>query len=231
MSGIHITIARLTGGLKAIPVRFRRLMEHCQQGLLTISKRKAQSDVPMWWAEFLFLLFDLFLIPEIYETWMNLVKWHTRSLSNSEKRLAHSVFGQAIKLDLVRVDEKAYLGCRTHHVIYVSFYTINAWGTFRPDILIHELVHVWQYQKMGSVYIPRALKAQRTREKYDYGGVSALRKCLADGGTLHDFNLEQQAEIIADYFCIRENIPPNWGKATINDLPVYEFFLKEIREI
>jgi hypothetical protein len=214
--------------LGALPVRIRRLAEHFYRGAIVLSRKKTKAAIHTWWMEFIFLFLDLAFVPEFYESFMDFAKWHSRPLSESEIQLARSVFGQAIDLRRVRVDETARIACREWHVIYVSFYTINAWGHFHPDVLIHELVHVWQYHKMGSVYIPRAISAQKTSEGYNYGGVTALEDCVSSGGSLRDFNLEQQAEIVADYYCIRENRRPNWGNGSRKDLPVYEYFLREI---
>lgn len=182
-----------------------------------------------WWVGLGFYLVDLLGIPEWYETTIDFVKWKTRPLTTREKALARSVFGDAIPLELVRVDESARIACRQWHLVYVSFFTINAWGEFHPEILIHELVHVWQYRRMGSIYIPLALHAQRTPAGYNYGGTEALRSCRETGGSLLDFNLEQQADIIADYFNIRQGWPPRWGRGTTGDLPLYEHFVLEIR--
>lgn len=93
-------------------------------------------------------------------------------------------------------------------------------------LLIHELVHVWQYERLGSVYIPLALKAQHSKEGYDYGGVQALQQALATGRDLLDFNLEQQADIVADYFCLLHGRPTRWSRAHKPEIGVYQKILK-----
>ena len=92
------------------------------------------------------------------------------------------------------------------------------------------LMHVWQYQHMGLVYIPRALRAYHSIENYNYGGVSNLIAIKADEGSIFDFNLEQQADIIADYYRIRNRFQPNWGSATLRDLPTYEYFVQQVHK-
>lgn len=67
-------------------------------------------------------------------------------------------------------------------------------------VLIHELVHVWQYQHFGAVYIGKALKAQKSKEGYNYGGMENLYHQMLKGNTLTHFNFEQQAEILEDYY-------------------------------
>jgi hypothetical protein len=181
--------------------------------------------VGYWWFEFSFVLLDCLCVPELYETLNDLFKRKTRGLSRTEAEIAQSVFGNSIDLRRVRIDGRAYIGCRKHHIIYVSFYTINAWGAFSYDVLVHELVHVWQYQKMGAIYIPKAIQAQQSEMGYNYGGVENLKKHSALGS----FNLEQQADIIADYFRIKQGLLPSWGRGGMADLPVYQRFVDEIK--
>jgi len=221
---------RLISYFRLLPVRLLRIWKHFKLGAASLAgKKRGVKDLSPWWTGLVFLLLDLLGVPEIYESAIDFGKWRTRPLTESEIETARSVFGDAIPLHRVRVDESAHIVCRRWHVIYVSFFTINAWGKFHPEILVHELVHVWQYLQSGSIYIPRALYAQRTQEGYNYGGVTALSACLHRGGSLQDFNLEQQADIISDYFCIREGLPPRWGRGGPADLPVYEHFVNEIR--
>ena len=221
---------RLYGYFYLVPLRVLRIWRHFKFGVSLLTEKKSgPKDLAPWWAGLAFHLLDLMAVPEIYESAMEFCKWNTRPLTQGEQEIARSVFGNAIPLGKVRVDESARIACQRWNVIYVSFFTINAWGKFHPEILIHELVHVWQYLQSGSIYIPRALYAQRTVEGYNYGGVRALKDCLQRGGSLHDFNLEQQADIISDYFCIREGMLPRWGNSNPDDLPVYEQFLNEIR--
>ena len=84
---------------------------------------------------------------------------------------------------------------------------------------------------MGAVYIPRALRAQYSNVGYNYGGVSNLRSFLKKGKDLHAFNLEQQADIVADYYLIKDGYKPNWGNGNKKDLPIYEAFINQIRNV
>lgn len=71
--------------------------------------------------------------------------------------------------------------------------------------LIHELTHVWQFQHMGWAYLWQAIHAQITlgSKVYDYGGWEGLREKREQGWTLFDFNVEQQATIIQDYYTLK----------------------------
>ncbi len=183
-----------------------------------------------WWIELLFYSLDVLAVPEIYETLMDWSKWKTRPLTKEEIQTARTVFGDSINYDRVRVDETANIACKKHHLLYVSFYTVNSWGQFRPDIFIHEMMHVWQFQSIGGVYIPWALLAQRTDLGYNYGGLQVLADVKASGGGFENFNLEQQADIISDYFCIREGLMPRWCLADVESAkPVFEYFVKKLQ--
>ena len=82
---------------------------------------------------------------------------------------------------------------------YVSFNLINYNSSLPKSIFIHECVHIWQYQQFGSVYILRALQAQRSKAGYDYGGVEALYSAMISRMSFMDFNFEQQGQIFEDY--------------------------------
>lgn len=220
---------RLGRALVWLPLRLFRLFKHLAVGLKILFTKKG-SIVSHWWQDFGFHTLDVLAVPEVYETVADFTKFNTRPLSPLERNLAQSVFGDALKLDAIRLDDRAKIGCKNNHIVYVSFFTINAWGRIQPATFIHELVHVWQYQKMGAAYISRALRAQKTKEGYNYGGVKTLKTAMENGAKITDFNLEQQADIVADYYAIREGLKPVWGKGTAADLHVYLYFMGQIRQ-
>ena len=158
-----------------------------------------------------------------------LSKPNTRRLSERETALARSIFGESIDYRKVRFDERSYIGCRQYRFAYVGFCFINSWGPLFDPHFIHEMLHVWQYRCLGSVYIPRALWAQRTPEGYNYGGVDALQQALEQGKSLTDFNFEQQGDIVADYFCLKNGWKPRWCAADKAYLPVFEAITAELR--
>ena len=86
--------------------------------------------------------------------------------------------------------------------------------------MVHELVHVWQYQKFGSLYIALALQAQFSAERYDYGG---LHQLIRKQGIpfAYAFNFEQQAEVVEDFYRSKQNLPLQWTPKT----PASEYWL------
>jgi len=202
-----------------LPIRLKRLFLHFTK----IHKPKFQH----WLLEFLFLFFEIFGIFDWYDLLASLAKG-ARPLTKHELDIARSVFGDSLSYERVRIDGRAYFGPRRGNFCYVSCNTVNSWGIMPDAILIHELMHVWQYQHLGIVYIPRALAAQFSVEGYDYGGVQALYQAMATGKKLLDFNYEQQADIIEDYYRIWSGGSPSWGSGSALDLKVYAYFVKQL---
>lgn len=182
------------------------------------------NSVLEWVFDLWFYITDLIALPEIYQIMMRLFKWNLRPLSDEEISLARSVFGNSICLDLIRIDDAARFGTRKVAAAYVSFNTINYFKKIRKEIFVHELVHIWQYQHFGSIYIARAIKAQRSKEGYNYGGVPNLYHHMMKGGKLTDFNFEQQADIIEDYFRAMDK-PENAGPM---QLSIYQFYAAQL---
>ena len=227
-------LLRFLEAIRLLPERILRLLGHIMQGINGIAHSSGHA-LPInrflqWWIEFGFMILDLLAIPEWYETIMDFSKWKTRPLNGRERQVAGSVFGDTLLYDRIRVDERANIACKEHGIYYVSFFTINGWGALRDDIFIHELVHVWQFQLIGSVYIPRALLAQKTQMGYSYGGISALAKARKQGLGLSFFNLEQQADIISDYYCLRNGLMPRWASPIdFKSISDYEYFIEKIK--
>lgn len=213
-----------------LPKRAGRVAEHLQTGIENISKLTSPRDAGFWSLELLILILDTAGIAEVYETAVDSLKWNTRVANPRERQIMREVFGRSLQENRILLDRRAFLGPRQRPLVYVSFFTVNSWGKFSDDTFVHELVHVWQYQKHGAVYIFRALRAQKSRRGYDYGGVEMLKKMKARNKNLEVFNFEQQAEIVQDYFRLKNNLPPKRGAATAADLPVYEWFARSVRE-
>jgi hypothetical protein len=73
--------------------------------------------------------------------------------------------------------------------------------------LMHELTHQWQFQRLGWVYLWRALRVQLGDgpRSYNYQAhhpskEEALHAARAAGKALIHFNMEQQGDIARDYY-------------------------------
>ncbi len=227
--------------LQLFPLRLWRLGYHIYRGFTFQMSRKEYwkdeanessraSVILLWFAELFILILEVFGIGELYETITDFLKTKTRPLADWEVKMATSIYGDSINYQLVRIDETAWAGPKQFHFCYVSFNLINSWKPMSHHILIHELMHIWQYQRMGAIYMVRALSAQHTKMGYNYGGIDAIRAKMDIGETLLDFNFEQQADVVADCFLLRQGFAPQWGAARLNDLVVYENFLRILNE-
>jgi hypothetical protein len=138
------------------------------------------------------------------------------------------VFGsRTIRLSQVRVASsglRPYAFQRNKNRAFVTWHTINIPQSKVGDLslLIHELTHVLQYEKVGSIYIFQGLWAQHKlgRQAYNYGGVQGLKADHTAGKRFKEYNREQQGQIAQDYF-----------KLLADDAEVdgYEPFISELR--
>ena len=146
-----------------------------------------------------------------------------RKLTYGEKHLAKSVFGNSINYNIVNIYREAWAGIIPvpkqramtprgniyFHPINYSYKSNFYASNFQSRALfIHEMTHVWQHQTTGWV-IPKAVLA---------GGVYEYR--LAWGKGLSMFNIEQQGNIVMDYFLLKSgvnSIGGAWGSQLPNN--------------
>jgi hypothetical protein len=171
---------------------------------------------------------DVFGAPELF-AWVWRVLTHCTPLTGAEIEAAAGILGSsALRYHDVRVAEGGLLQwlCRKNgNRAFATFHTVNlprTGGHAREHlpVVIHELVHVYQYERAGSRYIAEALVAQRS-EGYDYGREEGLARARTHGKRLRDFNREQQAQIVEDYF--RSGVRSG-GES------VYDIYLAELRQ-
>jgi hypothetical protein len=135
----------------------------------------------------------------------------SRSLTQGERDLARSMFRDSIDFSRVRVHDDKYMffqpdnsGMTPNGEIYVDgIYSADYSGESpqRQAFFIHEMVHVWQYQTgiltagvIGSAILEMIGRAGDYDSAYPY--------VLDSSKDLTDYNLEQQASIVEDYFRI-----------------------------
>jgi len=233
---------RVTQWVARLPERLARLVMGLWEGVKSLhpwslkwweslGHASTWLDFLKWLGRSALQLAEVLGIPEIVETLADLLKFNTRALSGGERSKAASVFGGSINLDLVRVDEGGLIGPSWTHREYTAFHTITGWGGIQDDTLIHELTHVWQYERAGAIYIAQALHAQITlggTGAYDYNGVPGLQAAKSAGQGILSFNREQQAQIVQDFYRIKTGRSPIFGAGTTADLPLYAHFVKEV---
>lgn len=121
-----------------------------------------------------------------------------RSLTKEERGLLTAVFFNSISLYDIRLIEGRSGVFDFNNLPFTLANTIYMKDTnpsVRPEILVHECVHVWQYQNLGSRYATDALGAQAIYG----GGVYDWEAELARGTSdWNDFNKEAQAKLMQD---------------------------------
>ena len=127
-----------------------------------------------------------------------------RPLTPGERTLAHSVFGEAIDYDAVRVRNRkwALFQPRTTVMAPMGHLHFHPGGHLYCDdfcdasltmqgLFVHEMVHVWQAQQRGRWYLV-LMRHPLCRYRYT----------LKPGWPLHRYGIEQQAEIVRHYFLL-----------------------------
>ena len=153
----------------------------------------------------------------------------SRPLTSGEIKLARSVFGDSIDYGTVRVSPEKFggmdflpegtamapngnlfmPGC------YCNDYSAKDFHT--QSLFIHEMTHVWQYQ--NKVLAP-IVEAAKLNVKYKFNYNAAYAYALDAKKDLLDYNMEQQASIVQDYFLLKNNV----GRAVKK--PLFEAVLK-----
>jgi len=124
-----------------------------------------------------------------------------RPLMEREIKLAEPVFGRSVDYTRVRL-----IGAEVPQFVTIgnNIYVppdFSIGDAYHAQTLIHELVHVWQYQRGGTAYISRALVAQiggmlkgSRNLGYDY--------TLTPDASFYEYNPEQQGLIVEHYFAM-----------------------------
>lgn len=135
-----------------------------------------------------------------------------RPLTPGEIALARSIFKDSIDYASVRIHDGPFLGLQPRHMGMAPNGHIYMHGCFETDysagplhqqsFFIHEMTHVWQYQNK-ILHPVAAFFDLQMRYRFNYA--ASYRYTLEPGRDLVDYNMEQQATIVQNYFEKREN--------------------------
>ncbi len=130
----------------------------------------------------------------------------SRPLTTAEIALARTMFGAAIDYARVRIHQSRWWPLQPRDVVMAPDGAIwchprgETWrGCFASAgprlraLFIHEMTHIWQTQRGGRWYL---LLMRHPFCRYDY--------VLIPGKPFARYGIEQQAEIVADAFRLRE---------------------------
>jgi hypothetical protein len=134
----------------------------------------------------------------------------SRPLTPGERKLARSVFGNAVDYDPVRVHRRKWIFFQPANIvmsptggIWVHPQSDN-WSDdyakaepWLQELFIHEMTHVWQAQTKGKWYLPLM---RHPFCRYDYA--------YRPGRPFDRYGLEQQAEIVRHVFAWKQGWTP-----------------------
>ena len=137
-----------------------------------------------------------------------LPKGQSRALTPGEIEMAKTVFGDSIDYSKVRIHNDTsnmFQGKNTTVTPNGELYCANNYvDDFSKDSrhhFIHEMTHVWQYQ--NNVLTPRVAAAtQWVKSGFCYTDCYSYKPDPKKD--LLDYNLEQQADMVADLFALKE---------------------------
>ena len=230
--------------VRDFPVRFRRLVQTLRRGWagawhlapaarqqrLGLWLRQSAGETANWVHLLVVQVFDLAGGPEIAQFFMHLLT-HTTPLTPAERAAISAILGsKGLRYGEVRVAEGGLFDLVfkvNGNLAFTTWHTINfprSGHHTRANlaILIHELTHVYQYEQVGSRYLGEAIyKLVTTRRNcYAYGAAAGLQAAQAKGEGYRDFNREQQAQIVQDYYTLCQK-----GE----DVSAYEPFIAQAR--
>ncbi len=172
-----------------------------------------------------------------------------RPLTNEQIELAKAIFGDSINYDEVRINNSSWLSIANGEISdwdsarpFVLGNTINTVGELPDRTFIHEMMHIHQYQTQGWGYIPEAIGDRNYDYEYD-----ELREYSQnpdyEGKRIDQFGLEQQGEIVMDYFLLSQQVgnssfaPITLSNGEVVDssniddyMKIYQPYIDEIRE-
>lgn len=170
---------------------------------------------------------------------------HVRPLTANEIKLAQSVFQNAIKYEYVSIHNATFYPLGLQHKDRAVAYKdkISAPGKaysadfsldtdpVKQSVFIHELVHVWQHQ---NDVLDTRLDFIREMISHRFNNQACYRYKLNGDRDLLDYDFEQQAAIIQDYFLLKNHgIENSYKERHLLDMSLdqlteaYEFTLKK----
>ena len=150
----------------------------------------------------------------------------SRKLTQNEIDMAKTVFGDAIDYDVVRINDKKYMFFQSKHVAMAPNGNLYMGAQLKSDdyalensfskrsLFIHEMAHVWQFQNKILHPLKTGVKLM-VKHAFNYGAAYPYK--LDSKKDLLEYNMEQQASIIQDYFLLNHQGVFRWQGNCKND--------------
>ena len=149
-----------------------------------------------------------------------------RRLTPMEIELLRALYADAVDYARVRIRAPVLglLGVsRRAFVIEDTLFVPAEFLPLRPEVLVHELCHIWQHQHGGHAYIADSLQAQLLGDGY------RLAKGLNEGRAWHRLNCEQQATLLEEGWAQGALRGRRLMVGGIDRTPAFEAALEEVR--
>lgn len=155
--------------------------------------------------------FDLGGGPELAQFFFRLIA-QTAPLTPAETAMISAILGpENLRCQDVRIAEGGglkFIFKWNGNLAFTAWHTISLpqnpahHSRANRALLVHELAHVYQYEKVGTCYMTEAIYAlaKTKRDCYQYGGATGLARAYEQGKKYAQFNREQQAQIVQDYY-------------------------------
>jgi hypothetical protein len=150
----------------------------------------------------------------------------SRPLTKGEVALARTVFGDSIDYETVYVSDSRFAGFHPEGVAMAPNGNLFMPGCYQDDysaetvrgqsLFIHEMTHVWQYQ--NKILAPM-VEAVKLNVKHGFNYAAAYDYMLDAKKDLLDYNMEQQASIVQDWFCLKNGGYAALWSSCQNDCP------------
>jgi hypothetical protein len=130
-----------------------------------------------------------------------------RPLTNSEAQICQCVFGETLNPAFVRIKQQRWWPLQPRNIVMAPdghLYFPPGCRSYCDDFastsislqafFLHEMTHIWQYQCGTNLILARGMWA-----RYRY-------LPLAPGKAFELYGIEQQAEIVRDYWLLRHGV-------------------------
>jgi hypothetical protein len=136
-----------------------------------------------------------------------------RTLTVHEENLLRTIFKDSIDYGLIRI-ALTNVGAKGRPYTFGNTIRIPPKSDFKPDVLVHETTHVWQYQTQGSGYLSDSAWHQMV------DGDESYHVTLKANQSIYGYTAERQAVIVEAYYVDRLRNPPQ--PATQTDYDPYK---------
>lgn len=126
------------------------------------------------------------------------LSFNKRPLNEFEELLVQEYFGESVNYEKVRIKEGGpltwiYPGVTVGYTISFPNGSYNFSDVKKQALFLHEMTHVWQYERIGFSYMFKALHEEIFEE-------AAYVIHYDEDLDFDDYDLEEQGEIVAEYF-------------------------------